>query len=319
MNGQLSHTETKPLVTIGIPNYNYSQFIITTLNSVKDQTYRNIELIVIDDLSTDNSLSLIDDWIDKYSGPLTIKFIKNSSNLGLTKSCNLILKNANGKYFQTLDADDILLPHKIEKQVEIMERSINTALIYSNIGVVNEDGVLISTDYLARIGYNKNEMPAGRIFEKLIHFNFIPLPSVLIDTTKARKVGGFNETLQVQDYYMWLKLSEQFETIYLPENTALYRQHNKSMSNNSLTSPSSVDSVLNIKFSYYKEGNPEIRKTIRKNIFPSAAFLYQYNYPTAKKWLRRNFLMNPGIKSSIYYVAIKLGIPYAFLSKIRPK
>ena len=311
--------ENTPLVSVGIPNYNYSHYIIAALNSVINQTYQYIELIIIDDLSTDNSIGIIEDWIKNYNGPIKINFIKNSKNGGLTKVCNQILQNANGKYFQTLDADDLLLPLKIEKQVKLMEASGNTALIYSNIGVIDEAGNMISHDYLARIGYDENEMPQGNIFEKLFDFNFIPLPSVLVNTDYARKAGGFDESLQVQDYYLWLKLSEQFETIYLAENTALYRTHATSMSNSSLTNPRSVDSLLNIKFRYYKKSNKNIRRIIRKNIRFSSVYLYRFNYPSAKEWLKRNFLLNPGFKSMVYYVAIKLGIGYSFFDKIKSK
>jgi glycosyltransferase involved in cell wall biosynthesis len=311
--------QTGPLVTIGVPNHNYPHYVLDTLNSVANQTYQNIELIIVDDLSTDNSVEVIDKWISNYNGSITINFIKNGVNFGLTKVCNIILENATGKYFQTLDADDIILPKKIEKQVALLEASENTALIYSNIGVINEAGEVINSDYLARIGYDKNDMPQGRIFEKLFDFNFIPLPSVLINTEYAKRVGGFDETLQVQDYYLWLKLSEQYKIIYLVENTALYRQHAISMSNNILTNPRSEDSVLKIKFKYYRNGNKKIRSIIKKNIYFSAAYLYQFNYPSAKIWLKKNLLLNPGIKSLGYYAAIKLGIPYSFFEKIKSK
>lgn len=307
------------MVSVGVPNFNYSHYIIGSLNSIVNQTYQNIELIIVDDVSTDNSVAVIEDWIKKYTGPVKINFIKNTKNGGLTKVCNQILQSANGKYFQTLDADDLLLPTKIEKQVRLLEASKNTALIYSNIGIIDEGGKIINSDYLGHIGYDKNNMPQGNIFEKLFDFNFIPLPSALINTEYARKVGGFDETLQVQDYYLWLKLSEQFETIYLAENTALYRQHAYSMSNSLLTNPRSVDNVLNIKFRYYKRCNKNIKRIIRKDIRSSATYLYRFKYSSAKRWLGRNLWLNPSFKSLGYFVAIKLGVPYSFLAKIKTK
>lgn len=306
-----------PLVTIGIPNYNYSHYIIETLNSVINQTYQYIELIIVDDLSTDNSIEIIEDWIKKYNGPIKVSFIKNLKNGGLTKVCNQILKNAHGKYFQTLDADDILLPGKIEKQVALLEASKNASFVYSNIGVIDESGNIIDNNYLGRIEYDKDNMPEGNIFEKLFDFNFIPLPSVLINTENAKAVGGFDETLQVQDYYLWLKLSEEFKVIYLTGNTALYREHAVSMSNSSLTNPKSADSVLEIKYRYYKKCNDRIKRVIRKNIYYSSAYLYRSNYSSANKWLKRNLLLNPGFVSAVYYAANKLGISCLFLDKIK--
>lgn len=308
-----------PLVSIGIPNYNYSRYIATTLNSVASQTYPNIELIIIDDCSTDNSVAVIEEWITKYQGSFKINFIKNLINQGLTKVCNQVLHEAGGKYFQTLDADDLLLPGKIEQQVRLLEGKINTAFIYSNIGVIDENGNMINADYLGRIGYNKDKMPEGNIFEKLFEFNFIPLPSVLINTAFAKSVGGFDSTLQVQDYYLWLKLSEQYDTIYLAESTALYRVHSDSMSNSSISNPKSYDSILTIKFRYYQSVNPHIKKIIRKNIHSIGTYLYRFNYPTAVQWLKKGVLLNPGFKSITYYTAIRLGIPFDLFKKVKSK
>lgn len=308
---------TSPLVTIGIPNYNYAHYIKEAIDSVAKQTYQNIELIIVDDCSTDNSILVIENWIGSYSGNIKIKFIKNERNQGLTKVCNIILKNAKGKYFQTLDADDILLPEKIEKQASLMEKDKNVALIYSNIGIIDENGKVINSDYLKQIGYDENNMPQGNIFKALFDFNFVPLPSVLINTEMALATGGFDENQQVQDYYLWLKLSEKHKTLYFSEKTAFYRTHESSMSRSSKTNPLSVESVLNIKYRYFKNSSKDIQKKIKENIHFSAAYLYEHKISSAAVWLKKDFLLNPGIKSFAYFVAIHLGIPFSFFASIK--
>ena len=307
------------LVSIGIPNYNYAHYIENALNSIANQTYKNIEIIIVDDCSTDHSLSVIENWMNNYSGVMHIKLIKNNSNAGLTKVCNQVLQHAKGKYFQTLDADDIILPEKIEKQVKLLDTLKNTAFVYSNISVVNQEGLVIHPDYLGRINYDKDKMPSGNIFSRLFEFNFIPLPSVLVNTAYAKKVGGFDESLQVQDYYLWLKLSEKYDALYMPGITAMYRVHDSSMSNSSATNPRSVDSVLNIKFRYYKKGNDDIKKQIKKNIYFSAPYLYKHNYPSAMYWLKKNLLLNPSLKSVMYYAAKKLGVPFSLITIIKAR
>lgn len=307
----------QPLVSIGIPNYNYSHYIVYTLNSVAFQTYQSIELIIIDDHSTDNSIKVIDEWIEKYKGSMTIKFIKNNTNNGLTKVCNQILNAANGKYFQPLDADDLILPDKIAKEVALMEGSKSAALIYSNIGIIDEKGNEVFDDYLNKIGYDKNRMPHGNIFAKLFDFNFVPLPSVLIRTESAKFIGGFDESLRVQDYYLWLKLSEKFDVLFLNEKTALYREHPSSMSGSALTNPGYTESVLYLKYSYYRNSSKDIQKKIAKNIEDSSIYLYTMAYPYTGKWLKRNLLINPGFKSAIYFAAIVLRIPYSFFRRLK--
>lgn len=308
---------SSPLVTIGIPNYNYAHYIKEAMNSVANQAYPNIELIIVDDCSTDNSIIEIENWIKNYSGNIAINFIKNEINLGLTGTCNVILKNAKGKYFQTLDADDIIFPQKIEKQVNLIEQGINVAMVYSNIEIIDENGKIINSDYLNQIGYDKNRMPEGNIFEALFDFNFVPLPSVMVNTEMARAAGGYDEKQQVQDYHLWLKLSEKHEVLFLKEKTAYYRSHQSSMSRSSKTNPRSVESVLNIKYKYFKNSSKAVQKIIKKNIHFSAAYLYEHKIPSAASWLKRDFLYNPGIKSFGYFVAIHLGIPFSFFGSIK--
>jgi glycosyltransferase involved in cell wall biosynthesis len=313
----LEKENSRILVSVGVPNYNYAHHITEALDSIANQTYPDIELIIVDDCSTDNSRELITKWIQNYKGNYTIQFIKNETNLGLTKVCNIILQHAKGKYFQTLDADDVLLPDKISRQVEILEKGKNVAFVYSNIAMMDVAGHVINEDYLKDIGYDERNMPAGNIFEALFDFNFVPLPSVLINTAMAWAAGGFNEALQVQDYYLWLKLSEKHDAIFLPGNTALYRVHASSMSNSTATNPRSVESVLQIKYRYFKAATPAIRKKIKKNIHFSSVYLYEHNFPTAGLWLKRDFLLNPGVKTLGYFLAISLGIPFSFFAKIK--
>ena len=308
-----------PLVTIGVPNYNYAHFIVSTLESVAQQDYANIELVIIDDCSTDNSIGVIETWIENYSGNIRPTFIKNNINQGLTANCNLILKNASGKYIQFLDADDLILPGKIKTQVAQMEVLKTAAFIYSDVFVIDEKDEIIENSYLNRIGYNKSIMPSGEIQEQLFDFNFIPLPSVLVRTAYIHEASGFDETLGVQDYYLWLKITEKHKVIYMPESTAMYRVHPHSMSNSRSTNPKSVDSILTINYRYYKNANELIRKKIKRTVHNSAAHLYKLKYPTAKKWLKVDFLLNPGIKTALYYLGIKLGVPYLFFEKMKSK
>ena len=306
-----------PLVTVGIPNYNYSRYIIGTLKSVDEQNYENIEIIIVDDCSTDNSVNIIEEWINAYEGNRKINFIKNKENLGLTKVCNLVLNNAAGKYFQPLDADDIILPQKISRQVNLLEANINAAFIYSNASVIDEKGNILEEDYLTRIHYNKESMPAGKIHKDLIKFNFVCLPTVLINTSKAHKVGGFDESLQVQDYYMWLKLTEESDVLYQNLVTAKYRVHAKSMGASSLTNTVSEDSVLNIKYRYYYTSKQAEKKIIKRNIQNSSIYLYEHKYPTAKKWIRLAFILKPGIKTFFYFFISLLGIPFSVIRRIK--
>lgn len=304
-----------PLITIGIPNYNYGQYIVKSLESAVRQTYTNIEILIVDDCSNDDSIIILEEWIKNYDGIVPIKLFKQPKNIGLTKVCNCILNNAQGTYLQILDADDIFKADKLLNQFEIIKGDENIALVYSNMTLIDHAGEILNKDYLRKIGYDETNMPSGRIFEELFEFNFIAYP--LIRLSLARKVGGFDESQQVHDYYLWLKLAEKYEIRYCPGNYAYYRIHESSMSNSEKTNIVSLENVLNTKYRYYCNGTANIKKIVKRDIYNSITTLYKSNYPNTELWLKRNYKLNPGIKSFTYYLLHYLGIPYNFLNFLK--
>ena len=133
----------------------------------------------------------------------------------------------------------------------------------------------------------------------------------------ARGVGGFDETLRVQDYYMWLKLSEKYNIDYICEKCAYYRVHSLSMSNFSSTNVSFEESVISLKYKYFEKASPTLQKVIAKNIQNSSVYLYQHQFPTAKKWLTLAFKLKPGFKTAVYFLSIRLGIPFSFFKMLK--
>jgi len=108
-----------PLVTVYITNYNYGKYIEKSINSVINQTYKNIEIIIIDDCSNDNSRKKF----NKFLNIQNIKFIFNSKKIGLVKSANKAIKRSKGAYFIRLDADDMFKKSAIEKLIEIVKNN----------------------------------------------------------------------------------------------------------------------------------------------------------------------------------------------------
>ncbi len=307
----------RPLVSIGIPNYNYARYIEQTLDSVLRQAYRPLEVIIVDDQSADHSIETIEKWISQHSGDLKIILIKNEKNLGLPGTCNVILNNANGKYFQVLDADDIILPGKIMRQVAMLEENTAIAMVYSDMHLMDHEGQVTHQSYLEHIGYNNKEMPQGDIFGSLFKFNFVPLPTVLVKTEVAKQYGGFDASLQVQDYYLWLKIAKEYPVLYQPGATASYRIHPLSMSGNDNTNPASVDSVLQIKYRYYQELSPVLQSIVKRDIHYATTYLYGQKYPSAGKWLWKDVVLQHSVKSLVYFLALKAGLPFSFFKTFK--
>ncbi len=303
---------TKPLVTLGIVNYNYARFVSGALDSVQAQTYLNIEIIIADDCSTDDSDTVIRSWINKQAGSRNIRYIRNEENRGISRNCNRILKLARGKYYQVLDADDVLLPEKIALDVEIMEANAAAALVYSDTGVIDEHGCVLPGNYLERIHLDPGDMPTGQVLEPLLFSNFVPNSSVLVRTSCALDVGGYDESLQVQDYHLYLKLAERYPFVYCENLTALYRLHSSSVSNTDQTNAKSVEHTLKLLQRYYDNGSPAFKRFFHQRIFNAVPFLYGNRQENKNYWITQNALLNPGLKSWIYYMSNKVGIPFSF-------
>lgn len=131
-----------PLVSVCIPVYNADQFIGLTIESVLNQTYSNLEIIVTDNCSTDNTPAVVNSFSDSR-----IKYFKNTSNLGVEANWNESLRQANGKYLKLLCADDIIYPECIEKQVDIFETSKNSdvVLVSSHKDIIDQNGKFLFT------------------------------------------------------------------------------------------------------------------------------------------------------------------------------
>jgi len=216
-----------PLVSLVVVNYNFSAYVIQTLESVRQQTYANTELVIIDDLSTDNSPKLIRDWLATYDKPY--KFVANEKNLGVCATVNKAFHLANGKYISATAGDDLFQPQKVETQVAMLESSGDEfCAVYSNAYLINEHNEQKDVLFIERRkvkGY-----PSGYIYEDLLEDNFIPAMSALLKKSCFLSVGDFDETLAYEDYDMWLRLAHKYKFLFSDYVSCTYRVKEKSLS-----------------------------------------------------------------------------------------
>ena len=154
--------QNSPLVTVICLCYNHEAFVVETLNSVIHQSYAPVELIVVDDFSTDNSREVIRKWLINHP---EILFIANEKNLGNTKSFNKALKFAKGEYIIDLAADDVLMPDCITLQRNTFEKSPykNLGIVYGNAELITEKGHFDSYYYPVDDQKKTIEKRTGRI------------------------------------------------------------------------------------------------------------------------------------------------------------
>ena len=210
--------ENIPLVSVVVPCYNHEKYVKETIESIVNQTYKNIELIVIDDGSKDNSVKVIQELADKYG----FIFI-HRENKGLCATLNEGIMLSKGKYLCTCASDDIYILNKIEKQVAFMEQNSDYAMSY---------GKIIEFDENTEIKIEIKNPRSGFIFDSLLFGNFIPAVSQITRKEIFEDIGVFDENLYIEDWDMWLRIAEKYKIGFIDEYLAYYRIHETNISKN---------------------------------------------------------------------------------------
>lgn len=209
------------MVSVIMPTYNSSKYVKYSVLSVLNQTYNNIELIIIDDNSNDDTVKIIREMNSNL-----IRLLINDKNYGAGFSRNRGLRVARGSYIAFLDSDDIWKKNKIIKQLQIMKDS-NVPFSYTAISMIDENGNIIK---------KKRSIPIECNYYLLLRNTVIATSSVLID---RNYYGDFDMPLRRggQDYATWLKLlKDGSKAIGINEALTLYRVTNNSLSSNKLNS-----------------------------------------------------------------------------------
>ncbi|WP_299522924.1 glycosyltransferase family 2 protein [Winogradskyella sp.] len=212
-----------PLVSVIIPTYNRVDYLKFTIDSVINQTYPYVEIIVVDDGSSNNHTEIL---CKDYSH---VNYIKIENSGGPCKPRNIGIDKANGKYLAFLDDDDIWLPNKLEQQVRVLEENSEYALTHCYCDVIDSDGVLTG-DTVGRPG--SPEVKHGDVKLKMIGNWTLMMPTPLVTKTLVDSVGYFNTDMPqtAADVEFWTRCS--FKTKFYYQDAALvqYRKHNNNMS-----------------------------------------------------------------------------------------
>jgi len=213
----------KPLVSVVVPSYNHEVYIEECILSIVNQTYKNIELVVIDDGSKDNSHEILIKLQEQYDFILEFQ-----ENKGVSKTLNkAISRHTKGKYIICLASDDYIMPDKIERQIKFLEENPDYDMVFGKVYMVDEKSQIIEN---YRIFEPFNEPVKHIPFELLIENNRIPAPSAMIRKDIWEKCGGFNENLIIEDFDLWLKIAYYGKIAYLNDYFAYYRWHGQNVS-----------------------------------------------------------------------------------------
>lgn len=205
-----------PWVTVICTVYNHQHYVLQALQSVVDQTYAYVKLIVVDNGSSDDSAALVRTFL--VNRP-SILFIPNVTNLGLNQAFNQGLALARGTYIIDLAADDVLLPDRIRKQVALFEQLPDSyGVVFSNATFINEASGVTGTHYPTdSAGHARQAVPSGNVFSEVLASYFICTPTMMMRQTVLDALGGYDESLSYEDFDFWVRSSRTFHYAYLDE------------------------------------------------------------------------------------------------------
>jgi glycosyltransferase involved in cell wall biosynthesis/2-polyprenyl-3-methyl-5-hydroxy-6-metoxy-1,4-benzoquinol methylase len=203
-----------PLVSVIIPTFNRDKFIGEAIQSILNQTYKNLEVIVVDDGSQDRTKEIVSSFQDGR----VLYFYQ--TNKGRSAARNLALKHAKGEYITFLDSDDSYHKDKIKKQVKFFERNKEFSVVYTSATCVDESGNCLNFKYKAN--------DSGWIYSKVAYFASSPitLPTVMLRREVLSKIGSFDEALhRFEDTDMWRRIAKEYQIGAIKETTCLLRTH----------------------------------------------------------------------------------------------
>lgn len=210
----------KNLVSIVVPVYKAEKFIEYTIKSVLAQTYKNWELILVNDCSPDGSVDIINKYLSK-----NVKLINMPVNSGVSKARNEGVKNAKGDYIAFLDADDLWDKNKLEKQMEVINKDSQVGLVFTGTRYINESG----DEYSFVL-----HVPKNISYKELLKQNVISCSSVLLKKEYMLKYKFQNDNMH-EDFAVWLQLLKNgVVAVGVDEPLLLYRVLNNSKSSNKI-------------------------------------------------------------------------------------
>ena len=197
-----------PLVSVIALCYKHAAYVAEALHSIFNQTYANIEIIVVDDASQDDSVDIIKQTLRK--SPFETKTVFLENNLGNCSAFNRGLALAQGKYIIDFATDDILLPNRIEQQVNYFES------LPEEYGVIYSDAEYFSgTQHLGYAFKDQEKTPfSGDVFSKVIDTFFIPAPTMMIKKKILDELSGYDEKLAYEDFDFWVRSSRNYHFGY---------------------------------------------------------------------------------------------------------
>ena len=210
-----------PKITVLMPVYNGEKFLGEAIESILAQSYKSFDFLIINDGSIDQSLNIMESYRDNR-----IQIINNDIHKGFTRSLNIGLEHASGKYIARMDSDDISLPNRLLEQVTYLEKNPDTGILGSDIEYIGEGGKKLTN-------LKPPELPVSPMYIKwtLLFRCCLNHPSVMIRRSLLENLSGYDPYIPyAQDYDLWLRAASKTKITNIPKPLVKIRKHSKNIS-----------------------------------------------------------------------------------------
>ncbi|MEL1240097.1 glycosyltransferase family 2 protein [Flavobacterium flavipallidum] len=278
-----------PLVTIVVVSYNHSKYIKENLDSIKKQSYPNIELIIGDDASLDNSVEVFESWLQANQYSAITNFHKK--NTGLATTLNECIGLANGKYIKLIAADDFFHFDYIKNCVALFETT-NADLIYTKAYGVDENSKILNEDFFGSPEFKNNK----ELRALLYNGNFISGAAFIVRKSVYNKIGYYQRDVLLEDYDLVLKMLNSGLVIkYLPQSLLYYRRHDGNITKTKFDLLQAHTIATKIKYDIHFEFDSVINGNILKQLKqlnPNLGLIKKGYYKYKKRKLFYYLLIN---------------------------
>lgn len=315
----MSTNAADPTISVIALCFNHVRFLEECLESIRLQTCKNYELVIMDDHSNDGSVEKIYNWISTNN--IKCRFIAHKTNYGICKTLNEAISLCTGDLICMIATDDKWRPNRIESHLKILRihSNDNVGVVYSDTAQIDEAGKSLPKTFL-QMQRPDFKPSSGKIFADLIDRNFVhPLAST-IKKNAIIDVGGYDERLATEDYDMWLRLSNKFDFIYSDEIISDYRIVGNSITRTLFSNPTAKYAyglfLMYEKWISTNQLTAKQKKIWIENQAAAAYWLFFHSDPSATKCLWKAFFRTRKVKILILASMSLLGVTRGRAKKI---
>ncbi len=213
-----------PIVSVCVASYNHARFLPAMLDGILGQTFRDFEIVVVDDGSTDNSLEVLQGYARRNPEIIRVYTHPGARNLGISATINLGFEKSRGKYWCTHASDDVSYPDRLERQVAFLESHPDVGWVYGIADLIDENGAPLDGQFGSDLS------SCTDLVENSIWENPIVAPTTMIRRDCVLRIGPFDEEVLYSDWEYWIRLAAHYSPAFVPGSVLKYRVHGRNTS-----------------------------------------------------------------------------------------